>query len=463
MDGEKPKSARILAADVLNQLDLKRSYVGPILDKLLPQTNEKQRSTDLVFGTIRNSGAIDTVIAEFGGCPIERISSELLNIIRIGAYELSYCPATDEYAIVNEAVESARVKGAGKKQTGFVNAVLRQITRHIKNRQISLSQADVRRTLPQTTLTGCEFDRVFLPDPAASPADYFSSAFSLPKWLVDDWLKDFGTEKTRQICFASNRKAGIYLRPNSLKITTQQLSEKFRQAGIDFEISADKSMLKIKSPGQITGIIGFAEGLFSVQDITTSQVVRLLKPQPGWAILDLCAAPGGKTAQLAELTDDKAKIVATDIDNLRLEKVRENVKRLGLKSVTVVTYENLQKVTEQMGNFDCVLLDVPCSNTGVLAKRPEVRYRVRPKTITELTKMQLQLLAKAAAIIKSKGKICYSTCSIQNSENNRLVNEFLTANSNFVLEFEKFTLPSAGQFDCDGGYVAVIIKAVMPR
>ncbi|GAH03872.1 unnamed protein product, partial [marine sediment metagenome] len=278
------------------------------------------------------------------------------------------------------------------------------------------------------------------PDPKASPARYFSIAFSLPEWLITDWLSEFGAELTRQICFASNRRPSIYIRPNTLKTTTQQLLEKFRQADIDFEIvpnvipaqvgiqksdDADDSMIKLKAAKAVTELPGFAEGEFTVQDITASQAVRILQPQPEWTILDLCAAPGTKTTQLAELAKDSAKIIATDIDGERLKKVRENTTRLGINSVKIVAYENLGRTAAEIGPFDAVLLDVPCSNTGVLAKRVEARYRIKPKAIKELTKIQSELLEKAAAMIKPQGKICYSTCSIQKQENNELVRNFL--------------------------------------
>ena len=456
MAKQKSKSARTIATDVLNQLDSKRSYAGQILNELLPQTKEKQRATDLVFGTIRNRAAIDMVTAELADCPVERIPAKLLNIIRIGAYELIYSLAAAEYSIVNEAVENTRAI-AGKKQTGFVNAVLRQITRRITNRQIQLSKADTRKTLPQTPSTGCEFDSDILPEPKLSPADYLCAAFSLPKWLITDWLAEFGTEKTRQICFASNRKPSIYIRPNRLKTTTQELAEKFSRADIDFEIVND-STIKVKSPASVAKLPGFAEGLFTVQDITASQAARILKSQSGWTILDLCAAPGTKTAQLAELTDDKTKIIATDIDGQRLEKVKENTTRLGLKSVRVIAYKTLQRVAAKIGPFDAVLLDVPCSNTGVLAKRIEVRYRIKPRVIAELTKTQCGLLKFAATMIKPQGKICYSTCSIQKEENGELIKNFLRKNKGFKLESENLTLPSVERFDYDGGYVAVITR-----
>ncbi len=485
MTGRSSKTAREIATAALNQFDPKHNYAGPILNKLLDKTKERQRATDLVFGTIRNQTAIDMVIAKFADCPVERISPKLLNIIRIASFELIYSPQTGEHAIVNEAVESAKAV-AGKKQTGFVNAVLRQIARHIQNRQIPLSQADAKRTLPQSPATGCELDTDILPDPKASPAKYFSTAFSLPRWLITDWLSEFGAELTRQICFAGNRRPSIYIRPNTLKTTTQELAEKFRQADIEFEIvpnvipaqagiqksndmrldtlrassieHRESRMIKIKAARAVTELPGFAEGLFSVQDIAASQAVKILEPKPEWTILDLCAAPGTKTTQLAELTKDSAKIIATDIDSDRLEKVKENIARLGINRVDIVSYEELLNSKFKIPNskFDCVLLDVPCSNTGVLAKRVEARYRIKPRAIKELTKIQGELLEKAAAMLKPQGKICYSTCSIQKAENSELVRNFLLENKNFKLESEKLTLPSAESHDHDGGYVAII-------
>jgi 16S rRNA (cytosine967-C5)-methyltransferase len=496
MAGQKLKSARAIAAKVLNQCDPRRNYAGPILDGLLHKTDQRQRATDLVFGTLRNRGALDAVIAAFSGRPVQRIQPELLNIIRIGTYELVYLPATGEHAVVNEAVGNAKA-AAGEKQAGFVNAVLRQILRHISNRRIPLAQAHIRRTLlhPSTPLracpeefegvkslhaerrrgtTGCEFDTDFLPDSEASLAGYLSVAFSLPEWLVNGWLDKFGKESTRQICFASNRRPGIYLRPNTLKTKMDALAERFRQAGIDFDTDPNNSMIRIRNPQAIPQIPGFKEGEFTVQDLTASQPVRLLNPQPGWTILDLCAAPGTKTMQLAEATDDAAKIIATDIDARRLEMVRENVARLGIKSVDVVSYEQVPGIADcglpnadvQIENrkskvensFDCVLLDVPCSNTGVLARRIEARYRINPAKMQGLTRIQAGLLDRAMEIVKPNGKICYSTCSIQKAENSELIDNFLKKNKNFALESEQLTLPSAEGFDHDGGYTAILVK-----
>ena len=483
MADQKFKSARAIAVEVLNQCDPKKSYVGPALDKLLSETSQRQKATDLVFGTMRNRSAIDTVIAAFSGRPVERIQDALLTIIRIGVYELIYCPATEEYAIVNEAVGNAK-SDAGEKPAGFVNAVLRQIIRHISNRQSPISPAGTRRTLIQTASSGCEFDTDFLPDLKSCPVVYLSTVFSLPEWLVNGWWDEFGEESSRQICLASNRKPSITIRPNRLRTTTAALVEKLRHAGIELEIipivtpakarahkgddmkraepvdfcfhrndNHVESMVRIRSPRAISQLPGFAEGEFIVQDMTASRPVRLLNPRPGWSILDLCAAPGVKTTQLAEATGGSATIAATDVDHRRLEKVKENITRLGIQCVDIVSYKKLPETT-----FDCVLLDVPCSNTGVLAKRIEARYRISRESIQALTKIQRDLLNTTMTRIKPHGKICYSTCSIQKCENGELIRDFLKRNPAFELEYEELILPSSEEFDRDGGYTAILIR-----
>ncbi|MHC4119299.1 MAG: RsmB/NOP family class I SAM-dependent RNA methyltransferase [Planctomycetota bacterium] len=219
-------------------------------------------------------------------------------------------------------------------------------------------------------------------------------------------------------------------------------------------------MIKLKSPKAVRDLPGFAQGEFTVQDITASRPVRLLDPQPAWTILDLCAAPGVKTIQLAEATGDSAKIIATDIDAKRLELVRENVARLGLKGIEIISYEEIlnSQFSNLNSNLDAVLLDVPCSNTGVLAKRIEARYRVSPKAVQGLAAVQGRLLKTASEMVKAGGKICYSTCSIQKEENSGLIQNFLAEDGTLTLESEQLTLPSTDGFDCDGGYAAILIK-----
>jgi len=489
MSRPKQKSARSVAIEVLRRFEPKRDYAAQILDSLLDRTTERQRATDLVFGTIRNRTAIDAVITVFSSRPTQRIPADLLNIIRVAAYELIYRPQTPDYSIVNEAVENAKAL-TSPKQAGFVNAVLRNITRQIASRQIPLDGADGKATLGQTPSTGCEFKTAFMPDPKADPSGYLSAAFSLPKWLIIDWIAEFGVEQTRQICFASNRRPGIYIRPNTLRTTTRELADKLQQADIDAEIvppevaqassisepmagppGGASSMIRLKSSSAVTGLAGFADGLFSVQDLTASHAARMLAPQPDSRILDLCAAPGTKTTQLAEITGGSAQIVATDINAERLRMVEQNIARLGIGNVEIVPYDALETRAAEIGRFDAVLLDVPCSNTGVLARRIEVRYRLNPAVIDELAKTQEGLLRRAVSMVKPRGRICYSTCSIQSAENSGLVKSFLRQNDNLELESESLILPSTqitardsagtdrlSTFDRDGGYVAVLVQ-----
>jgi 16S rRNA (cytosine967-C5)-methyltransferase len=225
-------------------------------------------------------------------------------------------------------------------------------------------------------------------------------------------------------------------------------------------------MLRIAGPHAVTQLPGFSEGLFTIQDLSASRAVRILDPQAGWSILDLCSAPGTKTTQLAEATRDLACIAATDINPDRLDRVRENITRLGLKSVTILPYAQLEQGqgpqtrrfafgNPPTGPFDAILLDAPCSNTGVLARRVEARFRLRRKAVREIAATQKALLAKAAGLVKPGGRICYSTCSIQHQENQD-VREFLLESSQFELAHEELALPSAESFDHDGAYVALL-------
>ena len=457
MPGKKAKTARQIALNVLDRFDTKRHDAGQLLGELIEQTDEKQRATDLVFGAIRNRAVLDMVVTKITEVSIERISKKILNILRIATYELLYSPAAPEYAIVSEAVNQAKSIVA-RKQAGFVNAALRNISRGIIDRNIPISSADTQNILPRTNGFGCEFKFDLLPDVKTAPSDYLSQVFSLPLWLVKDWLSEFGFERTKSICLASNRRPSIYIRPNTLKTTTKKLAERFQNNRIECEITSETSMIKVKGNRSIPELPGFSEGLFTVQDLTSCLPIKLLNPETGWVIADMCAAPGTKTTQLAELMGDKGEIIATDINSDRLKKVVENCERLGTTIVTTVPYEQFLKNTRQISSCSAILLDVPCSNTGVLARRCEVRLRITKKAVSDLAKTQSKLLQTAASMINADTKICYSTCSIQKQENSEVIKGFLANNSNFKLELEKLTLPRPDHFDCDGGYTAILQK-----
>jgi len=451
------KSARQIAAMVLSKFSPRRRDAARILHKLIEQTEQNRLATDLVFGVIRNQSCIDTVITKISDVPERRIPTKLLNILRIGTYELLFCPETPEYAIINEAANQA-ADIAGKKQTAFVNAVLRNINRAITQRSAPLADGDAQKTIPQSPDKGCEFNLELLPDPCRDFAGYLSCAFSLPLWLVRDWLTRFDKETTKKLCFAANRRPSIFIRPNTIKTNLQDLSGEFRKQDIDFETLETESIIRLKSHRPITKLPGFSKGLFTVQDITAARVVKILSPQPNWKVADLCAAPGTKTTQLAELMNNTGQIVATDINPGRLDKLLENCKRLGVTIVKIAEYNRLFQNQSYKCYFDAVLLDAPCSNTGVLARRCEARWCISEKSVSDLAKKQSRLLQTVIPLLKPRARICYSTCSIQSEENEMVIKDFLSKNTDFKLEFERLTLPCSGPIDHDGGYVALLAR-----
>ncbi|MBN2019334.1 MAG: methyltransferase domain-containing protein [Sedimentisphaerales bacterium] len=450
------QNVRGIAAKILTETRKDKQFAAETLERY-PEIADRPRATDLIFGVIRNRGVLDAVVEKVSGLQIIHIQAKLLNIIRVGAYELIFCPHIPEHSTVHQSVDYAK-QITNDKSAGFVNWILRSVQKHIISRQRPLIEINPRKIIPQTPEFGCEFDIELLPDGDASIKDYLSVAFSLPVWLIESWLAEFGPDQTRDICLASNRRPGIYARPNPLKTTDEAFAANLKAGSIDSRIIAGQQMVKLISHKAIPDLPGFEEGLFTIQDLSAAQVVRFLDPQPDWFILDLCAAPGTKTTQLAEATGGKAKIIATDIDKTRLEMVKENISRLGLSDcITTIEYPALDGFFGK-GGFDCVLVDSPCSNTGVLARRPEVRHRIKQTAIAELTTMQAGLLSKAAGFLKPGGIICYSTCSLQPEENGLVIRSFLQQNSALKLKAEQLILPSAKAPDHDGSYTAVIVK-----
>jgi 16S rRNA (cytosine967-C5)-methyltransferase len=441
---------------VLTNFKPHKHNVAELIEKYTAKVRNRAAVVEVTFGVIRNLTFIDGLITQVSSQTKDRISEKILNCLRIAVYELVFSSQAG-YAAVNEAVNLSNKVGS-KKAAGFANAVLRKISAHIKNRFADLKNSDPCKTVPLTSAFGCQFDINVLPDPDRSKAEYLSIAFSLPLWLIEQWLMQFGYEETLNICFASNRRPSVYARANQMKLTPEKLFKILKSQNIDCEFVEQYKMVRLNKSGNIAELKAFKEGLFTIQDITSSRVVPLLNPQPDWKIFDICAAPGTKTTQIAELIDDKGLIIATDKDNARLAMLNENITRLGITSVTAMDYETFFKSPSHLSSADAVLLDVPCSNTAVLARRPEVRYRLNTKVLDSLTKTQTELLKSAAAFVTKGGRICYSTCSILNQENSDVVNTFIRHQPVFSLEEENLVLPSIGTYDFDGGYAAIIVR-----
>lgn len=451
---------RSLAADILDKMgqEYDKSNSGQLLSKYINLTDERQRLTDIVSGTIRSKITLDSIIEQISGKRIKKIQKKILNILRIGVYELIFNDKTPVYAIINESVESVK-KRAGKKQKGFVNAVLRETERNIKNRNVNYTGTENPAIIPTGWDRGCEFKREILPDYDKNKIGYFSIGFSIPEFLLEKWMEQFDSETVSQICTAGNRRPNIYLRVNRLKISREDFINRLSTEGIETAPVGESDMVKVTSPADVTKIWGYDEGFFSVQDLTAYSVVQFIAPQEDTRILDFCAAPGTKACALAESLDDNAEIIATDIAPDRLKQVKSGIDRLALENIKTIDYKSFLSDDSQKRSFDYVLADVPCSNTGVLARRPEARYRISEISLREICEKQLEILRKASDFVKPGGAICYSTCSILKEENEQLVDKFLKENADFRESKRKLTLPcSSRDSDYDGGFVSLLKK-----
>ncbi|MHC4386831.1 MAG: transcription antitermination factor NusB [Planctomycetota bacterium] len=449
-------TARHAAWKTLNQYDVYKHDTADILHPLLERTDRPAQATDIVYGVIRHRNTLDRILTQCADVAADRVKPAMWNLLRIGVYELVFTPDTADYAIINEAVELTR-KTRSAKTSGFVNAVLRTVQRSIESRCSHIDSETMRRLIPQASDSGCLFKTDLLPDPSKEPTQYLCTAYSIPQPLIQSWLAANNFEKTRTICEASNRGPSVILQPNILRNDIKDLTEQLQQENVDCEFIGDA--VRIRDAGKVNKIQAYLDGLFYVQDTTAFKAIELLSPQPGWTVLDLCAAPGGKSIALAMLTKDSGLIIASDVDSKRLGRVRENAKRMRLQSIEVVLAHHVQKTVSKHKRLDAIVLDVPCSNTGVLARRVEARWRWNHKAVIKLRDIQKGLLQKAAGLCRSGTKILYSTCSIQPDENQQQIQTFLAEHKKFILTEEQLTLPSARtekNLDHDGGYVAVL-------
>ena len=392
----------------------------------------------MALGACRHLITLDYLISRHSQRHIRRIDPIVLQIIRIGLYQLIFLSGTADFAAVHQAVEQvrmAKIQGA----EAFVNAVLRSIQRDIDSPVTNQDATRPRATLWFDTETGIQFKTDFLPNPAKNPVKFYSLAFAHPPWLIDHWLKLFPEETVRQICLADNSRPPLTLRVNRLHCTPEELMAKLSAENIKAEPSG--YAIQLLQPAIPEQLPGYQQGLFSIQDVTAMSATENLKPQSGQRILDLCAAPGGKTTHLAEIMANTGSILACDINTQKLDLISQNCSRLRINIVKTCLPDNLQENIERDGLFDAVLLDAPCSNTGVLARRPEARHRIKPVAIQRLAQTQMTLLKQAADAVKKNGNILYSTCSIDHRENELLVRKFLQEKRNFRLLQEKLTLP----------------------
>ena len=453
-----PLSARTVTLKILTEWQKHKHTASELLNQQLTHSDRPAMTTELVYGVIRNLDLLDHLVEKLAKIKIRHTQPHFLNLLRLGTWELVFTPQTADYAIINEAADLA---GKHSKQRGFVNAVLRSVQRAIHSRQELTAQSDAVCAIPLDEEFACIFNQPILPDPKHDIVNYLSTLYSIPHWLIEIWTAAFGPDATKQICIGSNRVPGVILQPNVLKTTAAKLFKALEAEAAGAKLSGDQTCLRLTSHRPLTDLWSFQQGLFIVQDPTAAKAARILAPPPGSVAVDLCAAPGGKTVQLAMLMENQGRIIASDADLHRLKKVDENARRLGIDIIKCVGPDEIKNAIGSKNKVHSVLLDVPCSNTGVMARRVEVRHRLTPQAVEQIAKVQNELLETAASLIRKHGHLLYSTCSILPDENEHRVRQFIQKHPEFRLVKEELTLPSVHtphSIDHDGGYLALLKK-----
>lgn len=426
MSGQKPRE---IAACVLQRRSAPNAeFTETLLEHALARAElsaaDRGLCQELVYGVVRWQAALDWLIARKTQGRTQKAA--LQNLLRLGLYQIFWLDRIPDHAAVHETVEMAKRDGFGA-QAGFVNAVLRGCLREFDATKQSL--AELKTAQPHI-------------------------GWSHPEWLVSRWQKRWGVEKTAQLLEWNNTPAKTFARVNTLKADPGKLIEQWRDEDVEYDFVRrdwleENLVFELKSHPPLTALPSFRQGLFYVQDPGTLLAVRELNPQPGEIILDLCAAPGGKTTFIAQIMRNEGHIVACDVSEERLKLVQQNCARLGVTCVETVPPSHF---TLHTSHFDAVLVDAPCSNTGVMRRRVDLRWRIRPEEIERLRSAQLDLLRQAARRLKSGGVLIYSTCSLEPEENAEVVEKFLGEHQDFKLETVRELLPFADHVD--GAFVA---------
>lgn len=419
---------------------MKRERESRFIETLLEDAIEEARLApadralcrELGLGCVRWQGALDWLIRRRTAGRPQKAAVQVL--LRLGLYQLLWLDRIPAHAAVHESVELARQFGCGP-QAGFVNAVLRGYAREI---------APTRELLAELK--------------SSQPA----VGWSHPAWLVERWRANLGAEKARALLEWNNTPGDTYARVNTLKSDPGRLLERWRNEGVDYDFVnrdwlPDNLVFRLKSHPPLAKLGSFRDGGFYVQDPSTLLAPLLLDPQPGETVLDLCAAPGGKTTFMAQLMKDQGRIVACDSSARRLELLSENCARLGASCVeprTASVHTRAEGLTggAPTPGFDRMLIDAPCSNTGVMRRRLDLRWRIKPDELQRLATMQMELLREAGRLVKPGGSIVYSTCSLESEENGDLIRRFIAGSGDHELEDEQEVNPFRDEVD--GAYAA---------
>ena len=447
------RSAREAALRVLEEHRVSGMWVSDLLDRTFRESrlpaNERGLATELACGVIRRQATLDAILKTLIARPTDQVEVALWTILRLGVYQIVMLDGIPSHAAVHETVELC--KRAGRvRWAGFVNGVLRGATRLTTSQFVSEPSADA---VPVGPGRHRKLTKPVFFEPSKDLPAYIAGAYSMPLWLIERWVKRFDPTELMRICSYFNSPPPLLIRANSLRSSFAEVLQAFLDAGVTASPFEGTESILVEGVSRIDQLPGYAEGWFVVQDFSASQAAIRLAPQPGQMVWDVCAAPGGKSCHLAAIMQNQGQVLATDIRSDRLEIVTENATRLGASIVRtrLVDEEGFRLPT---GPFDAILVDVPCSNTGVLGKRPEARWRITPDGLDALTHIQSNLLGRALERLAPKGRLLYSTCSIETAENQQIVQQVLKHFPKARLVEEQQYLPGRPG---DGAYQALIV------
>ena len=429
------------------------------LDRLLRERpvgpQQSALAWELALGVVRRRGSLDAVIAAFQTRRRRSLPPRVRQILRLGLYQLLFLDRVPAFAAVNETVSQVGRGHSGLR--GFVNGLLRTVARSVSPLEEG-PPPRCRDVLPVSAGSHRRFDRPVFPDPAADPAGYLAAAFSLPMELAGKWLKESaGPEVAVRRALHSVARPPLILRVNALRATVPEVLD--RLAGQGIQAAAHNNGLSVAVTGLVSlmSVDVFVEGLVQPQDPTATAVVAAAPVEPGMRVLDLCAAPGTKTTHLAERMEDRGEILALDVSAEKLARVEANCRRMGVSIVRTMLAEKLGALDP--ASFDLVLVDVPCSNSGVLARRPEARWRFSRARLEALSRDQRRLLALGLEMVRPGGACVYATCSLEDEENAQVVRGALGRRRDYRLACRRSVEPAgldAPTGWCDGGYLAVL-------
>jgi len=393
---------------------------------------------ELVYGVVRWRASLDWLIARKTGGRDQKPT--LQNLLRLGLYQIFWLERVPGHAAVNVTVELAKRLGFGP-QAGFVNAVLRGYLREANATRSLLNQLK-----------------------ATQPA----LGYSHPEWLVQRWEARWGRERTAVLLDWNNTPPKTFARVNTLKMDAATLLPIWRDENVEYDFVKrdwleENLVFELKSHPPLNRLQSFQQGFFYIQDPSTLLAVKELDPRPGEAVLDLCAAPGGKLTYIAQLMKNEGRLVGFDTSADRLRLIVENCARLGISCVETVSVQNSQDAAiasffaVNTARFDRVLVDAPCSNTGVMRRRVDLRWRVSSDEVNRLRNNQLQLLRQAVLLVKPGGTLVYSTCSLEPEENSEPIKVVLAEHPWLKLQNQRELTPFVDQVD--GAFISNIQRA----